>query len=134
VLSSKHWAGPASAPVNLELVTTNTHTNHLEVVSELAGGTTKLGADCGQRGIEDRVLGLLGQGATMTRAKRRDSLGVKNERLGVAPDPLRQARGRYHVDKISARPLPSEHSSCRWSVGIKRPDGSVVLERGPRAA
>ncbi len=38
VLSSKHWAVPASAPVNLELVTTNTHTTHLEVVVENNGG------------------------------------------------------------------------------------------------
>jgi hypothetical protein len=75
VLSSKHWAAPASAPVNLELVTTNTHTTHLEVVSELAGGPKKPGVDGGQRGLEDRVLDLLGQGATLTRAKLRDSLG-----------------------------------------------------------
>jgi hypothetical protein len=56
VLSSKHWAAPASAPVNLELVTTNSHTTPLEIVSELAGGPTKLEADGGQRGLEDRML------------------------------------------------------------------------------
>jgi hypothetical protein len=75
VLSSKHWAAPASAPVDLELVTTNTHATHLEVVSELAGGPTKLGVDGGQRGLEDRVLDLLGQGTTLTRAKLRDARG-----------------------------------------------------------
>ncbi len=91
VLSSKHWAAPASAPVNLEPVTTNTLTTHLEVVSELAGGPTKLGVDGGQRGFEDRVLDLLGQGATLTRAKLRDSLGVKNERLGEALGSLERA-------------------------------------------
>jgi len=91
VLSSEHRAAPASAPVNLELVATNTHTTHLEVVSELAGGPTKLGVDGRQRGLEDRVLDLLGQGATLTRAKLRDSLGVKNERLGEALESLERA-------------------------------------------
>jgi hypothetical protein len=38
--------------------------------------------------------------------------------------------GRYHVDEISADPLPSGHTSRRWGVGIKTPDGSVVFERG----
>jgi hypothetical protein len=37
VLSSEHRAAPALAPVNLELVTTNADTTHLEVVSELQG-------------------------------------------------------------------------------------------------
>ena len=91
VLSSKRWAAPASAPVNLELVTTNPHTTRLEVVSELAGGPTKLGVGGGQRGLEDRVLDLLGQGATLTRDELRDSLGVKNERLSEALDSLERA-------------------------------------------
>ena len=43
-----------------------------------------LPADGKQRSLEERVLDLLGQGATVTRAKLRDSLGVKNERLGEA--------------------------------------------------
>jgi hypothetical protein len=34
------------------------------------------------RSIEERVLDLLAQGAVLTRAKLRDSLAVKNERLG----------------------------------------------------
>jgi hypothetical protein len=37
VLSSEHRAASASAPVNLELVTTNADTTHLEVVRELQG-------------------------------------------------------------------------------------------------
>jgi hypothetical protein len=32
--------------------------------------------------------------------------------------------GRYHVDEISADPLPSGHTSRRWGVGIKRADVS----------
>jgi hypothetical protein len=39
--------------------------------------------------------------------------------------------GRYHVDEISAEPLPSGHTSRRWGVGIKRADGSVALEPDP---
>ena len=39
--------------------------------------------------------------------------------------------GRYHVDEISADPLPSGHTSRRWGVGIKRADGSVTAEPDP---
>jgi hypothetical protein len=39
--------------------------------------------------------------------------------------------GRYHVDEISSDPLPSGHTSRRWGVGIKRPDGMVVLDPIP---
>jgi hypothetical protein len=35
---------------------------------------------------------------------------------------------RYHIDEISRDPLPSGHTSRRWGVGIKKADGSVVLE------
>jgi hypothetical protein len=91
VLSSEHRAAPASAPVNLELVTTNAHTTHLEVVGELPGSSTKLVVGSRQRGLEDRVLDLLSQGVTLTRAQLRDSLGVKNERLGAALESLERA-------------------------------------------
>jgi len=36
--------------------------------------------------------------------------------------------GRYHVDEISADPLPSGHTSRRWGVGIKRDDGTVTIK------
>ena len=39
--------------------------------------------------------------------------------------------GHYHVDEISAEPLPSGHTSRRWGVGIKRDDGSVAIEPDP---
>jgi hypothetical protein len=39
--------------------------------------------------------------------------------------------GRYHVDEISADPLPSGHTSRRCGVGIKRTDGTVVIEPDP---
>jgi hypothetical protein len=83
VLSSEHRAAPASAPVYLELVATDAEAIHLEVIAELQDGK--------QRSLEDRVLDLLGQGATLTRAKLRDSLGVKNERLGEALESLERA-------------------------------------------
>jgi hypothetical protein len=38
---------------------------------------------------------------------------------------------RYHVDELSADPLPSGHTSRRWGVGIKHDDGVVVLEPDP---
>ena len=44
-----------------------------------------------QRSLEERVLDLLGQGVTVTRAKLRDSLGVKNERLGAVLESLERA-------------------------------------------
>ncbi len=74
VLSSEHRAAPASAPVHPDLVAIDTETTHLEVITQLQDGK--------QRVLEDRVLDLVGRGATLTRAKLRDSLGVKNERLG----------------------------------------------------
>ncbi len=55
------------------------------------GGSTKLASDGKQRSLEERVLDLLSGGATVTRAKLRDSLGVKNEHLGEALESLERA-------------------------------------------
>jgi AAA domain-containing protein len=88
ILSSEHRAAPAAASVSLELVVANPQTIHLEVIGELRDGSAKLAIDGKQRSLEERVLDLLGQGATVTRAKLRDSLGVKNERLGEALEVL----------------------------------------------
>ena len=82
VLSSEHRAAPASAPVSLELVASDALTTHLDVIGELRNGSTELAMDGKRPGLEQRVLDVLGPGATATRAKLRDSLGVKNERLG----------------------------------------------------
>lgn len=82
VLSSEHRAAAASAPVSLELVASDALTTHLEVIGEPRDGSTELARDGKRPGLEQRVLDLLGPGATATRAKLRDSLGVKNERLG----------------------------------------------------
>jgi len=83
VLSSEHRAAPASAPVYLELVATNAETTHLEVIAELHGGK--------RCSLEEQVLDLLTQGTVLTRAKLRDSVGVKNERLGEAIESLERA-------------------------------------------
>jgi AAA domain len=99
VLSSEHRAAPAATSVILELVATDEKTTHLEVVGELgdvatrltADGSTRLTADGKQRSLEERVLDLLGQGVTVTRAKLRDLLGVKNERLGAVLESLERA-------------------------------------------
>ena len=39
--------------------------------------------------------------------------------------------GRYHVDEISADPLPSGHTPRRWGVGIKRGEWTVTIGRDP---
>jgi hypothetical protein len=39
--------------------------------------------------------------------------------------------GRYHVDEIRAKPLPSGYPEQRWGIGIKRPDGSVAIDPDP---
>jgi AAA domain len=91
VLSSEHRAAAASAPVSLELVASDALTTHLEVVGELRNGSTELATDGKRPGLEQRVLDLLSPGATATRAKLRDSLGVKNERLGEVLVSLEQA-------------------------------------------
>jgi hypothetical protein len=83
VLSSEHRAAPASAPVYLELVTKSAETTHLEVIGELQDGQ--------RRSLEEQVLDLLAKGAVFTRAKLRDSLAVKNERLGEALESLERA-------------------------------------------
>ena len=83
VLSSEHRAAPASPPVYLDLVATNAQTTHLEVVAELQEGR--------RCSLEEQVLDVLTKGAVLTRAKLRDSLGVKNERLGEALESLERA-------------------------------------------
>jgi hypothetical protein len=56
---------------------------HLEVIAELKDGK--------RRSLEEQVLDLMDQGVTFTRAKLRDSLGVKNERLGEVLESLERA-------------------------------------------
>jgi RecA-family ATPase len=97
VLSGEHRAASASAPVYLELVATDAEMIHLEVVAELQDGK--------RHSLEEQLLELLTQGEALTRAKLRDSLAVKNERLGEAIESLERA-GRL----------------CRTPAGWKRTD------------
>jgi RecA-family ATPase len=97
VLSGEHRAASASVPVYLELVATDAEMIHLEVVAELQDGK--------RRSLEQQLLELLARGEALTRARLRDSLAVKNERLGEAIESLERA-GRL----------------CRTPAGWKRTD------------
>jgi RecA-family ATPase len=95
VLSNEHRAAPASPPVYLELVATNAQTGnaqttHLEVIAPLHNED--------RRSLQEQVLDLLAQSSVLTRAKLRDKLSVKNERLGEALQSLERA------DKIRRTP------------------------------
>jgi RecA-family ATPase len=80
LLSSEHRAAPAAPPVSLQLVTTDANQAHLQVLAEPA--------DQPHPSLPDQVLALLPPGVVLTRAKLRDTLGVKNERLGQALESL----------------------------------------------
>ena len=54
-----------------------------------------------------------------------DGLAGVNEIVRRAPT------GRYHVDVISADPLPSGHTSRRWGCAVRHEDGRVILEPAP---
>jgi AAA domain len=83
VLSTEHRAAPASPPIHLTLVTTNPDTTHLEAVAQYEDGKS--------RSLEERVLDNLAGGMVLTRAKLRDCLAVKNERLGEVLESLERA-------------------------------------------
>jgi hypothetical protein len=51
-----------------------------------------------------------------------DSLDGVTEALRNAPP------GRYHIDEISAKPLPSGHTARRWGRAIRQDDGRVILD------
>lgn len=83
MLSSEHRAAAAARSVYLELVATETRTTHLAVTAEVGGEK--------RRDIQKRVLDLLAENKVLTRAKLRQVLSVKNERLGEALELLQQA-------------------------------------------
>ena len=64
---------------------------HLEIVAEIQDGSTGLTVDGKRRSLEEQLLELLAQGEALTRAKLRDSLAVKNERLGEVLESLERA-------------------------------------------
>jgi hypothetical protein len=83
VLSTEHRAAPASPPVHLALVTANPEAIHLEVIAQHQ--------DAKPCGLEEKVLDVLGEGVVLTRARLRDCLAVKNERLGEVLESLELA-------------------------------------------
>jgi hypothetical protein len=96
VLSSEHRAAPASPPISLALVATDADTTHLEVVQHPDGKP---------RSLNEQVLDVLAFGVVLTRAKLRDCLAVKNERLGEVLESMersgrlrRTAAGWQRVD------------------------------------
>ncbi len=97
LLASEHRAAPAIPPVTLHLVDTGAHGAYLQVVAELHNQP--------RHSLHDQVLELLLPGVVLTRGKLRDTLGVKNERLGEALEALERA-GRL----------------LRTATGWRRPD------------
>lgn len=83
VLSTEHRAAPASPPIALALNTANPEAIHLEVAAQSQHD--------GPRGLQERVLDMLTGGVVLTRAKLRDCLAVKNERLGEVLESLEHA-------------------------------------------
>jgi hypothetical protein len=67
----------------LALIATDPKAIHLEVVAQHQDGE--------RRGLEEQVLDVLAAGIVLTRAKLRDRLAVKNERLGEVLESLERA-------------------------------------------
>lgn len=83
MLSSEHRAAAAARSVYLQLVATNDATMHLEVIGDVGGEK--------RRDLQKLVLDLLAKHPALTRAKLREMLSVKNERLGETLESLQQA-------------------------------------------
>jgi hypothetical protein len=83
MLTSEHRAAAAARSVYLELVATDARTTHLAVTGDVGGEK--------RRDIQQRVLELLGDNGVLTRANLRETLSVKNERLGEALESLQEA-------------------------------------------
>jgi AAA domain len=87
VLSTEHRAAPASPPMHLTLVTANPETIHLEVIAQHQ--------EAKRRSLDEQVLDVMAGGVVLTRAKLRECLAVKNERLGAVLESLERT-GRLH--------------------------------------
>jgi hypothetical protein len=97
LLCSEHRAAAAMPPVALQLVTTDANTTHLQVLAEAHQPQPP--------NLADRVLALLPPGVVLTRARLRDLLAIKNERLGQILEALEHS-GRLR----------------RTAAGWRRPD------------
>lgn len=82
VLSSEHRAAAAARPVYLELVASDPKATHLVVTGDVGGEK--------RQDLQKDVLNLLTQHGSLTRAKLRELLSVKNERLGDVLESLQQ--------------------------------------------
>ena len=89
VLSTEHRAAPAAPPIALGLVAANPETTHLEVIAPHQDGRP--------RHLQDQVLDVLAGGIVLTRAKLRDCLAVKNERLGAVLESLERTGRLSHT-------------------------------------
>ena len=83
MLLSEHRAAAAARPVYLELVTADAESTHLAVTGEVRGEQ--------RQDLRERVLDLLAANGVLTRARLRETLAVKNERLGEALESLQDA-------------------------------------------
>ena len=83
VLSSEHRAAPASPSVYLDLIADDPERTRLEVIGQADGDR--------RHSLPEQVLALLAPSTVLTRAKLRDVLGVKNERLGEVLTSLERA-------------------------------------------
>jgi hypothetical protein len=83
MLLSEHRAAAAARSVYLELVTADVDRTHLAVVGDVASDK--------RQDLRKRVLDLLEANSVLTRAKLREMLSVKNERLGEALESLKDA-------------------------------------------
>jgi hypothetical protein len=89
VLTTEHRAAPASPPIPLALIATNPETTHLEAIAPHQ--------DSRPRSLQDQVLDVLAAGIVLTRAKLRERLAVKNERLGEVLESLERADRLRHT-------------------------------------
>jgi len=83
MLSSEHRAAAAAGSIYLELVARPADQTHLAVTGDVAAQA--------RRDIQASALALLTEHGVQTRAKLRERLAVKNERLGEALEALQQA-------------------------------------------
>ncbi|MFI5461487.1 MAG: hypothetical protein ACHRXM_39345 [Isosphaerales bacterium] len=115
MLFSERWA----APVYLELLTTNTHTTRLEVVSALHGRSMDRVVEGRQLDLEDRVLHILAQSPTLTRT----TLGTPS---GLRTSAWARRCCRWTCpDGAAARPLVRNAATHRSKGSVPVPQSEL---------
>ncbi len=99
ILSSEHRSARASAPVCLELVAADERVAHLEVVADFGELSQAACSSETERDLRGHLLDLLAPGQVLTRTSLRESLAVKNERLGAVLESLERAGQIIHTPK-----------------------------------